>query len=166
MGMIDEAKQLRLYSWNQWLCCYYFMELMFYWCFQENTDKHYYYYSIVFHLLIGCLNVSSIFLKLIIPKINFLLFGNCGFFRSFCMHLLSLLPKGPQESKEEDSRGSQLQRVFHVWAGSDPGIQRGRIWQENSKFTNQPFRGEVVHKYDSWSSSVAKRYPSSQQYTG
>ena len=45
--------------------------------------------------------------------------------------LLFFVPKGPQESQEEDSRGSQLQCVLHVWAGSDPGIQRGESCSTN-----------------------------------
>lgn len=34
-------------------------------------------------------------------------------------------PAGTQESKEE-SGGSQLQCVLHVWTGPDPGVQRSR----------------------------------------
>ena len=49
------------------------------------------------------------------------------------------VPKGPQESQEEDSRGSQLQCVLHVWAGSDPGIQRGESCSTNLYFADFTF---------------------------
>lgn len=57
------------------------------------------------------------------------------------------MPKGPQESQEEDSRGSQLQCVLHVWAGSDPGIQRGESCSTNLYFADFTFGWNGLWKW-------------------
>lgn len=63
---------------------------------------------------------------------------------SFCFTSpVFVLKKGPQESQEEGSRGSQLQCVLHVWAGPDPGIQRGECCWNHFLFHGFPFGREL-----------------------
>ena len=83
---------------------------------------------------------------------------------SVTVGMLSVLPvpKGAQEGQEEVGGWGQLQRVLHIWAGSDPGVQGGETsplliyrWDTVDRpLHRQTLQNHLDMKWSSWESQA------------